>query len=85
MTRDRELALYADRPLVAFPRGDWATVLNYGRARGADYLVVDDWEIRELRPELSFLLEPSKVPEEAEHLQTFVDPRRTTFVYRLHE
>jgi 4-amino-4-deoxy-L-arabinose transferase-like glycosyltransferase len=83
MTRDRELALYADRPLIALPRGDWATVLDYGQARGADYLVIDDWEIRELRPELSFLLDPSQAPAEAEYLRTFVDPRRTTYVYRL--
>jgi hypothetical protein len=83
MTRARELALYADRPLVALPRGDWATVLDYGRARGADYLVIDSWEIDELRPQLDFLLDPAKTPPEAEFLRSFDDPRRTTFVYRL--
>ena len=83
MTRARELALYADRPLVALPRGDWATVLDYGRARGADYLVIDNWEIDALRPQLAFLLDPSQPPAEAEFLQSFDDPRRTTFIYRL--
>lgn len=85
MTRARELALYGDRPLVALPRGDWATVLDYGRARGADYLVIDDWEINELRPQLSFLLDPSQTPPEAEFLTSFDDPRRTTYIYRLSE
>jgi len=85
MTRARELALYADRPLVALPRGDWATVLDYGRARGADYLVIDNWEIDALRPQLAFLLDPAQTPPEAEFLQSFDDPRRTTFIYRLNQ
>jgi hypothetical protein len=85
MTRARELALYADRPLVALPRGDWATVLDYGRARGADYLVIDNWEIDELRPQLAFLLDPAQAPPEAEFVRSFEDPRRTTFIYRLIE
>lgn len=85
MTRARELALYADRSLVALPRGDWATVLDYGRARGADYLVIDSWEIDELRPQLAFLLDPSQTPPEAEFLHSFDDSRRTTFIYRLNQ
>jgi hypothetical protein len=83
MSRAREIALYADRPLVALPRGDWATVLDYGRARGVDYLVIDSWEIDELRPQLAFLLDPAQTPPEAEFLQSFEDSRRTTYVYRL--
>lgn len=57
MTRNAETALYADRPMVAFPNAPWERVLSYAAARGAGYLVVDDWEIREVRPQLQGLLE----------------------------
>ena len=83
MTRARELALYADRPLVAFPRGDWATVLDYGRPG-----VPTTW-YRQLGDSTScgrncrFCSSRPRRQTEAEYLRTFVDPRRTTFVYRL--
>jgi hypothetical protein len=83
MSRNSELGLYADRPLVAFPNAGWGEVLAYARARGARYLVTDDWELTQLRPQLSFLLDPIQAPDELEHLATFVGPRRTTLVYRI--
>lgn len=59
MTRNSEIALYADRPMVAYPNADWADVLAYGQARGAHFLVVDDKEILEIRPQQASLLATS--------------------------
>ncbi len=73
MARDSEIALYAGLPLVAFPNAGWDDVLAYGRARGARYLVVNDWEITRLRPQLSFLLDPAQVPPELEYVVTLQD------------
>lgn len=85
MSRNSELGLYADRPLVAFPNADWAEVLAYARARGARYLVTDSWELTQLRPQLGFLLDPAQAPPEVEHQVTFIGPRRTTLIYRLRD
>jgi len=62
MARDSEVALYADLPLVGFPNAQWPQVLAYGRARGARYLVVEEKMIRDLRPQLSGLLNTSAPP-----------------------
>ncbi len=83
MSRNPEVALYADRPLVAFPNAGWDDVLAYGRARGARYLVVNDWEITRLRPQLEFLLDPAQAPPELEHLVTLQGPVRRVVVYRI--
>jgi len=85
MSRNSELGVYADRPLVAFPNADWADVLAYARARRTRYLVTDNWELTQLRPQLSFLLNPAQAPAELEHQATFVGPRRTTLIYRLRD
>jgi hypothetical protein len=85
MSRSSTVALYADRPLVAFPNATWPEVLAYGQARHMRYLVTDDWELTELRPQLDFLLDPSLAPPELEHVATFDGPRRTTLIYRVRE
>ena len=51
-----------------------------GAARGARFLVIDDWEVETVRPQLSPLLLPSLVPPEVTMLQSFEDERRTTYV-----
>ena len=61
MTRDTETPLIAGRAMVAFPNASWEEVLGYARAHEARYLVVDDWEIRNIRPQLMPLLEPVAV------------------------
>lgn len=85
MSRNTEVALYAGRPVVAFPAADWADVLAYARARDARYLVTDSWELTRLRPQLAFLLEPDRAPEELEYLTSFRDDLRTTLIYRIIE
>jgi hypothetical protein len=62
-----------------------AEVLAYARAREARYLVTDNWGLTQLRPQLSFLLDPSQAPAELEHQVTFIGPRRTTLIYRLRD
>lgn len=60
MARDSEVALYAGLPMVAFPNAEWPQVLAYGRARGARYLVVEEPMIKDLRPQLTGLLDPGR-------------------------
>ena len=83
MSRNSEIALYADRPLVAFPNATWEQVMAYGRARAARYLVTDDWEISRRRPQLSALLNPATAPSDLVHEVSFSDGRRTTLVHRV--
>lgn len=59
MLRDSEIALYADLPQVAFPNAPWAQVVAYAHARGASYVVIDDKEIKTIRPALAPLLDPT--------------------------
>ncbi|MCB0003071.1 MAG: glycosyltransferase family 39 protein [Anaerolineae bacterium] len=80
MTRNTEIGLYADRPQVALPNATWEEIVAYGAARGARFLVIDDWEVETVRPQLSPLLLPSLVPPEVTMLQSFEDERRTTYV-----
>jgi 4-amino-4-deoxy-L-arabinose transferase-like glycosyltransferase len=68
MTRNAETTLYANRPMVAFPNAPWEQVLSYAEARGAAFLVVDDWEIREVRPHLQRLLEEDDLARPKEGL-----------------
>ena len=58
MTRYTDTTLYAGLPKVAFPNASWHEVLAYGQAHGARYLVVNNWEIEEVRPFLAPLLTP---------------------------
>jgi 4-amino-4-deoxy-L-arabinose transferase-like glycosyltransferase len=86
MTRNAETALYANRPMVAFPNASWEQVLGYGQARGARYLVVDEWEIREVRPHLAPLLEEGDRPLPGiVRVQQYDHPTRTTMVFRFED
>jgi 4-amino-4-deoxy-L-arabinose transferase-like glycosyltransferase len=86
MTRNAETALYAGQPMVAFPNAPWDQVLNYGQARGARYLVVDEWEIREVRPQLELLLNGSDKPlPRLTRVQQYEHPGRTILLFRFDE
>jgi hypothetical protein len=85
MTRNAETALYAGRPLIAFPRAPWEQVLAYADARGARYMVVDAWEISEVRPYLAPLLDladDTPLPR-LTRVQTYEHPGRTTLLFRI--
>ena len=83
MTRNTEVALYADRAPVDFPNASLDQVLSYARGHNAHYLVVDDIELNLLRPQLAYLAEPERTPPELERLATFPGPVRTTYVFRI--
>lgn len=85
MTRNAETALYADRPLIAFPRASWEQTLAYAQARGATYLVVDEWEITEVRPYLAPLLDLARAAPlpGVTRVATFERPGHTTMIFRL--
>ncbi len=85
MTRNAETALYAGRSLIAFPRATWEETLAYADARGARYLVVDEWEIGEVRPYLAPLLDldnPTPLPR-LTRVQSYQHPGRTTMLFRI--
>jgi hypothetical protein len=77
--------LYAGRPLIAFPRAPWKQVLAYADARGARYVVVDEWEISEVRPYLAPLLDlADDMPlPRLTRVQTYQHPGRTTLLFRI--
>jgi hypothetical protein len=57
MLRDSEIALYANLRQVALPNAPWDAARAYGRARGAEYVILDDKEIRSIRPDLAPVLD----------------------------
>ena len=85
MTRDLALSLYAERGFVASPRAGYADYLDYARRKGADYVVVDEYELRTLRPHLSFLLDEVNPPEDLAFIYAAVDGRGRTLVYRIED
>ncbi len=75
---DAESVVMARYPAIAFhaglrwaptPAASWTEVVAYARVKGARYLAVDGWEVQ-LRPHLSFLLDPGRVPASLKHIAT---------------
>ena len=82
MTRNTETTLYAGLPMVAFPNAAWPQVEAYGQARGARYLVVEEKEIREIRLDLTALVEPNAATPPGVILRERIDAGgRSVFVY----
>lgn len=52
MTRSFHVQAYAQRPVVAMPSSDYATMLKFARRLGVDYVVADEATISRRRPEL---------------------------------
>jgi 4-amino-4-deoxy-L-arabinose transferase-like glycosyltransferase len=83
MTRDLAIPLYAERRFVASPRADYVSFMRYARRKGATHLVVDEREVRVLRPHLAFLLDAANPPPELERVFGVIDERGHTIVYRI--
>ncbi len=83
MTRDSEIGVYANRPVVPLPNASWDKILTYARAHNARYLVIDSWEMETVRPQLKDLEGPATAPPELLYLARFKGPNRTTFVYEI--
>ncbi|MGB9594059.1 MAG: glycosyltransferase family 39 protein, partial [Anaerolineae bacterium] len=58
MARDLAIALYAGLDWVPSPRAEMPQFLDYARARGVDYVVVDEREVTVIRPHMKTLLQP---------------------------
>jgi len=83
MSRDLAISLYAERGFVPSPRADYAAYLDYARRKGATYLVVDENELRVLRPYLATLLNDANPPPELSPVYSTSDQRGRTIVYRI--
>jgi 4-amino-4-deoxy-L-arabinose transferase-like glycosyltransferase len=83
MSRDLAVSLYAERKFVVSPRADYTDYMAYARRKGATYLLVDERELRTLRPHLSFLLDDANPPPELEPVYSGADDRGRTIVYRI--
>lgn len=83
MTRDLAIAVYAGRPWIPSPNAAIDASLRYARHHGADYYVVDDGEINNLRPQLKPLLDQGNPPSGLQHEETFSDGKRRTIIYRI--
>ena len=83
MSRDTEVAFYADRRWAATPNEDYSIFIEYVRKRGADYVIVDEREITVIRPQLEMLLDEQSPPPELRHVFTAPDPRGKTIVYEV--
>lgn len=83
MTRNAETPLYANRPMVGFPRADWPQVLRYAQKHGARYLVVDEWEATAVRPQLSWLLafQPGQARNGITELTRIPHPGRDILIF----
>ena len=46
-------------------------------------MVIDTWEVEELRPQLRLLADTATAPPEVTYLAAFSDPKRTTLIYAL--
>lgn len=84
MTRQTEVVVYANRAMVGFPNASWEKVLDYAWAHGATYLVVDKWEIQQVRPHLQSLVDPltSYPLSKIKLAQVFSYKSKTTYVYQ---
>ena len=83
MSRDLAVSLYAERGFVVSPRADYDTYLAYARRKGATHLLVDERELRVLRPHLAFLLDEANPPKALEPVYTARDARGRVIVYRI--
>ncbi len=84
MGRDSEVGLYAGMPCIAFPNAEWSQALAYARSRGAHYLIVDEWTIKNIRPQLGMLLDTDRTPDELQFLHVAgKDSGRAVYIYRI--
>lgn len=83
MTRNSEIALYADRNLVALPNARLDQVLDYAARHKAAYLAVDNIELNLLRPQFAAIADPAQTPPQLEVVATFAGPMRTTYIFHI--
>jgi 4-amino-4-deoxy-L-arabinose transferase-like glycosyltransferase len=82
LARYPAIAFHADAAWSPTPAEEWDQVVAYARARGAQYLAVDQNEVK-LRPQLAALLDPATAPPEVEAIATVDEGRGRVLLYRL--
>ena len=85
MSRDAEVAFYAERDWVVSPFAEYEQFMDYARHHNADYLVVDQREATVVRPQLGFLLDEEHPPPELEYLYTAHSSKSKAVIYRIRD
>lgn len=65
------VAFYSNAELIPLPIGEYDEVIQYVYKKDADYLIIDNRIIPEVRPELTFLLSKYFVPHELKLVREF--------------
>lgn len=82
MSRYPAIAFHADAAWAPTPNATWEEMLAYARRKGADIIVVDQYETK-LRPQLAFLLDPAAAGAQVELVATVDEGRGPVVAYRL--
>ncbi len=83
MSRYPAIAFYADMQWEPTPNADYEQLLVYARAQGANYFVLDEYETRDLRPQLAYLLTGDQLPAELKLIHVDDSVRGKLAVFRL--
>ena len=79
MSRYRIIGFYAERKWVAIPMSDYDKLLKFAQYNDIKYLVFDEVAV-EFRPQLAFLIDETKAPEELKPVYIFDDVPAHRFV-----
>lgn len=83
MTRSFHVQAYAQRPVVAMPSSDYATMLKFARRMGVQYVVADEATISRRRPELYAALLTWEEPPGLKLVKTIEQRDQEVRIFRL--
>ena len=83
MTRSFHVQAYANRPVVAMPASDYATMLKFARRMGVDYVVADEATVSRRRPELYAALMTWDDPPGLELVKSLTERGEEVRIFRL--
>jgi len=83
MSRKPWVAFYAERIGIPLPYANYSQMLYYARCHNVSHVVIDERLISELRPELAFLLDETKAPENDLKLIYKNDSRHRILIYKV--
>jgi hypothetical protein len=83
MSRYPAIAFYADSRWEPTPNASYPQVLQYARANGVNYFVLDELEARDLRPQFLPLLRGENLPAELKLIHVDDSPRGKLVIFRL--
>jgi hypothetical protein len=85
MSRKFGVPFYAGAREIALFYGDFSEVLAYARSEKADYLIIDEWTIPKLRPELAFLIDEKEKHHQIQLIHTIKYKNRKIILYEFKE